>query len=949
MIAIDTTVLSVLFALFGAFYSLLLAAMLYARRRRRAPEGRSTRAVFSLVIPARNEAAVIARTLDGVLALDYPRDRFEVLVVDDGSTDDTAGIVARYAALHPGRAHLLHVPAERAGRGKSEALNLAFRHLLRTSPFRGKEGWVIGVFDADGVPDRDLLQKAAYPFLDPGVGAVQASVRIANRDRSRLARMQDIEFAAFSRVTQIIRSELFDSASLGGNGQFVRARALYEAAVSRRPQLFWRPGALTEDLELSTRLTLRGWKIRHLATGYVAQEGVERLGPLLRQRTRWAWGSLQVFSEYILKLKFLRAKSVPLRRRLDLASTLSLFLISPLVMVVWLLTALALLQVVAVTNMLPMLVTLAISVGFFPLVTWGLLGQEEYRGARLPLDLVLFTLYTYHWLPCLYVAFLRMLGGDDPRWFKTRRVAEGAAPRTRRTRLAQRISRWATPPAVASLVGFLALGAVAGYLRWVRGTLLDPFEDAYQHWWIAGYMLQTGQYFSSFSAMTHGNWLPLYDFGVAGLMQALGVHIMDAIKATSLAFSLATMALVYRIARRHSVGAAWAATGFFAFTPSAILAGSMGLPEAATGLALIAGYYLLFFGTAGERWRYPLAAAALVVAVALRYEAWLFVGLMLAYFLVRKPERVRRGDLLLVATPALLFMAVWLLFTSRWGFLPDIIIAQTSVDPSYKAAIGALPPLFSLLAGFWSGYVTLSILVTAIGTVYAVKAVRKDFLAFALLVFYAAEVAWASLGYGDPSVRYLYVTVPGLAVLAGMGVSDISRYARRAATRRTDSAPARRAGVVLAVGLVVLVVGGSVFDAQAITYPAQPPDLFTAAMERAGLFLRNETLPPGKLLVSESPIAAYLSGFPPGQMVGSTLLPDNATAAARWLQANASFLVVVTVPWYRLRTLFPYLADGVSTPEFRLLYDASGPEYDLGAHRVLVYEVLPPPSGSGSP
>jgi len=947
MIAIDTTVLSVLFALFGAFYSVLLAAVLYARRRRSTPEGASTQAAFSLMVPARNEEAVIARTLDAILAVDYPADRFEVLVIDDGSTDRTAEIAERMEAASPGRLHVIRVPLEKAGRGKSEALNLGFRHLLRASRFNGTRDWIVGVFDADGVPDRDLLRKAAFQFRNPKVGAVQASVRIANRDRSRLARMQDLEFSAFSRVTQMVRARFLDSASLGGNGQFVRARALYGAAISRHPHRFWRPGALTEDLELSTRLVLRSWKIRHLATSYVHQEGVESLTALFRQRTRWAWGSLQVFVEYILKLKFLRMPNVPFKKRLDLAMSLSLFLISPLVMVVWLLTFLDLIGVVQATNSLPMWATLAISFGFFPIVTWGMWDQREYRRSRLPLDLALFTVYTYHWLPCLYVAFLRMVGGDDPKWFKTRRVAERPAPATKRARVAKRVSAWATPPAVASLVGFALLALVAGYLRWVRGTLLDPFEDAYQHWWIAGYMLETGQYYDSFSAMTRGNWLPLYDFWTAGLLRIFGMHSMEMLKATSVLFSLGTMALVYKVARTHSRGAAWAAAGFFAFTPSAILAGSMALPEAATGLALIGGYYLLFRSGMAAKWRHPLAALALTAAVALRYEAWLFVVLMLAYFLANRRARISRGDLLLVATPAILFMATWLLFTSRWGFLPDIIIAQTSVDPNYKASIGALAPLPETLADFWSGYLTLSVLVTGIGTAYAIKALRREFLAFALLAFYAAEVAWTALGFGNPSVRYMYVTVPGLSVLAGMAVSGVAHQLRATAVRRTDTPRAHRAGVAVAIALLLVVVGGTVLDARAITYPDQPPGLFMQAMERAGLFLRDRALPDGKVLVTESPIAAFLSGYPPGRMVGSTGLPDNATDAAAWLQENAAYLVVVTVPWYRLRTLFPYLADGVSTSQFRLLYDATGPEYELGGHRVLVFEVLPLSGGVG--
>src|SRR2546425_3903304 len=457
MIEIDTTPLSILFAFFGAFYSLLLVAVLRARRRRRTPEGLSTASRFSLMVPARNEESVLDRTLEGVLSVDYPHERFEVLVIDDGSTDRTSEIAARWAARHPGRISIIHLPEGRSGQGKAEALNFGFRHLLRTSRFNGRREWVIGVFDADGVPDADLLQKAASQFENPKVGAVQASVRITNRGTSRLARMQDIEFSAFSRVTQMIRGELLDSASLGGNGQFVRARALYGAAISRKPHRFWRPGALTEDLELSARLVLRSWRIKHLATSYVHQEGVERFSDLFRQRTRWAWGSLQVFVEYILKLKFIRAPNVPLKKRLDLVMSLSLFLMSPLVMVVWLLTFLDLIHVIQAVNQLPFLATLAISFGFFPIVTWGMWDQKEYRKARLPLDLLLFTLYTYHWLPCLSAAALRVSGGAAPKWFKPRSIAGAAARRSRRHRLSGRVSTWATAPRVAALGAFLLL------------------------------------------------------------------------------------------------------------------------------------------------------------------------------------------------------------------------------------------------------------------------------------------------------------------------------------------------------------------------------------------------------------------------------------------------------------------------------------------------------------
>src|SRR3989475_13324541 len=149
MIEVGPAPLSVLFAFFGEFCAFLLVAALRARRRRRTPEGLSTASRFSLMVPARNEESVLDRTLEGVLSVDYPHERFEVLVIDDGSTDRTSEIAARWAARHPGRISVIHIPQGRSGQRKAEALNFGFCHLLRTSRFNASREWFIVVFDAD--------------------------------------------------------------------------------------------------------------------------------------------------------------------------------------------------------------------------------------------------------------------------------------------------------------------------------------------------------------------------------------------------------------------------------------------------------------------------------------------------------------------------------------------------------------------------------------------------------------------------------------------------------------------------------------------------------------------------------------------------------------------------------------------------------------------------------
>jgi len=110
-------------------------------------------------------------------------------------------------------------------------------------------------------------------------------------------------------------------------------------------------------------------------------------------------------------------------------------------------------------------------------------------------------------------------------------------------------------------------------------------------------------------------------------------------------------------------------------------------------------------------------------------------------------------------------------------------------------------------------------------------------------------------------------------------------------------------------------------------------------LERAGLYVSTLPLPAGKLLISESPIAAYFSGYPTDRMLGSKWLPDNRSAALAFLQLATAYIVYVGVPYYKLRLLFPELQNGTSTTNFELLYDAGGAR--AGTHAVFVYSVRP--------
>lgn len=238
----------------------------------------------SILVPCHNEEAVIELTVANMLAIDYPD--FEVVVIDDHSTDSTAGVLAEVVAKHP----QVRVVTRRnlPDRGKSEALNSALAIA---------DGEFLCVFDADSQVAPDFLRRAVTPMvLDPNVVGVQAQVRLYNKDQNFLTAGQDDEFAIFSELSAVGRDSIRGACLLGGNGQLTRRSAVMALGG-------WSPKALTEDLDLTMRLWLAGLgRVAHAADAVVWQEGVPKVKALIRQRTRWAEGTLRCFGEYMIPM-----------------------------------------------------------------------------------------------------------------------------------------------------------------------------------------------------------------------------------------------------------------------------------------------------------------------------------------------------------------------------------------------------------------------------------------------------------------------------------------------------------------------------------------------------------------------------------------------------------------------------------------------------------------------
>ncbi|NTU59473.1 MAG: glycosyltransferase [Deltaproteobacteria bacterium] len=237
-------------------------------------------------LPIYNERFVAARLVDAAASLDWPRDRLEVQVLDD-STDDASSIVDERAAHWRARGVDVTV-VRRAGRAGYKAGALA--HGLERA-----RGELVAVFDADFVPDPDFLRRTVPPFRDSRVGMVQARWGFLNEESSWLTRVQALLLGPHFRIehrVRFLRGLFFNFNGTAG----VWRRAAIEGAGG------WQADTVTEDLDLSYRAQLEGWRFVYLDDVVVPSELPATLGSFRAQQRRWAKGSVQTARKILPRL-----------------------------------------------------------------------------------------------------------------------------------------------------------------------------------------------------------------------------------------------------------------------------------------------------------------------------------------------------------------------------------------------------------------------------------------------------------------------------------------------------------------------------------------------------------------------------------------------------------------------------------------------------------------------
>lgn len=382
-----TTILGLIGTLYGAWF--VVIALLGGFRRPRLPKQAEAKIRFAVLVPARNEAGVVGHLVGSLMRQDYPREKFDVIVIPNGCTDDTEG-----AAREAGAKVL---PCTVKTHSKGDVLRFAFDKL-------GQEYDAYCILDADNLAAPGFL-RAANDAVCAGWEIVQGYRDSKNPSDSWVAGDTSLFFWLMNRFYNRARSALGMSAALNGTG-IILTRSLVE-------RLGWNVRSLTEDLEFTGICAANGVKIGYLENAVVYDEQPVGLKDSMVQRRRWFSGTIQC-----LKLLF---KPLVKRHSLHCIDMLFIFcgcvmqvvcLIPGVLTVIQLLTALA-----RGETTFGALILLAAGLGgaaylgcaLFALVLCAL--ERKLCAKRIP-AILLFALFLVTWLP----ANLWALVTKPPKW-----------------------------------------------------------------------------------------------------------------------------------------------------------------------------------------------------------------------------------------------------------------------------------------------------------------------------------------------------------------------------------------------------------------------------------------------------------------------------------------------------------------------------------------------------
>lgn len=365
----------------------------------------------SVMVPAHNEGIVIVRTVEALLNFDYPHDKYEIIVINDNSSDNSAELLFNLKQKYPQRNFtIINTDETNGGKGKSNALNIGFQ---------SAKGDVIAIYDADNTPEaKALYYLVAELENNPEYGAVIGKFRTRNKDVNLLTRFINIETLSFQWMAQAGRSQLFQLCTIPGTNFVVRRSIIEEIGG-------WDEKALAEDTEISFRIYMMGYKIKFQPAAVTWEQEPQTFDVWFRQRTRWVKGNVYVIIKNFQLLWNPKAKRI----RFDLLyfTSVYFFLLSSLIIsdITFILSVAGYITVHApsFSNTLWLLaVILYVSSVFLTITT----EKGEMKISNILVIMLMYVIYTQMWLIVagkglyLYIKE-QILHIETTQWYKTQR------------------------------------------------------------------------------------------------------------------------------------------------------------------------------------------------------------------------------------------------------------------------------------------------------------------------------------------------------------------------------------------------------------------------------------------------------------------------------------------------------------------------------------------------
>lgn len=277
-----TAIIQLTVFIFLAYYFIISLFGLYKKEDNSA-ESCEPEKKFAMVVAAHNEEVVIGNIIESLKAVDYPKELYDIIIIADNCTDQTASIAKSYSDVMVAERN---IPDKR---GKGYALEWMFDQIFKME----KKYDAICVFDADNLISKNFLKEMNYK-LKQGYKVVQGYIDSKNPHDSWITEAYSISFWSANRLFQLGRSNLGLSNQIGGTGFCMDMEVLKE--------LGWGATCLTEDLEFTSKLVLNGEKVGWAHNAIVYDEKPLTLKQSWNQRKRWMQGFSDVSSRFFVKL-----------------------------------------------------------------------------------------------------------------------------------------------------------------------------------------------------------------------------------------------------------------------------------------------------------------------------------------------------------------------------------------------------------------------------------------------------------------------------------------------------------------------------------------------------------------------------------------------------------------------------------------------------------------------